>query len=90
MGILNKYFQESLTKSLLVSRYGVGYFKLLKFSKIKIAVLTEFHKNFMIDLGIPKEKITVFPNFITKGDSKFHFEKENYFLSAFKKIKSST
>jgi len=82
MGILNRYFHESLAKSLLVSRYGVGYFKLLKFSKMKIAVLTEFHKNFMIDLGIPKEKITVFPNFITKGDTKFHSEKENYFVYA--------
>ena len=82
MGILNKYFQESRFKSLLISIYGFAYFKLLKNKKIEIAVLTEFHKNFMIDLGIPKEKITIFPNFISRFETKPSFEKKNYFVYA--------
>ena len=31
---------------------------------MKILVLTQFHKNFLKDLNISKEKIYVYPNFI--------------------------
>jgi glycosyltransferase involved in cell wall biosynthesis len=82
MGIFNKYFQESKFKSLLISMYGVAYFKLLKYEKIKIAVLTEFHKNFMINLGIPKEKIKIVPNFISRFETNLSNEKKNYLVYA--------
>ncbi len=83
MGILNKYFEESLFKSLLVSRYGKKYFNILKNGDIKIAVLTNFHKNFMVKLGIPDQKIYVFPNYINQGDIKVSSRhKENYLVYA--------
>ena len=83
MGSLNKYFQESFIKSLLVSRYGKKYFNILKNGDIKIAVLTNFHKNFMEKLGIPDHKIYVFPNYINQDNNKaLSSNKENYLVYA--------
>tara|TARA_X000000368_G_scaffold415823_1_gene408363 strand:- start:1859 stop:3010 length:1152 start_codon:yes stop_codon:yes gene_type:complete len=83
MGNLNKYFQESFIKSLLVSRYGKKYFNILKKGDIKIAVLTNFHKNFMEKLDIPGEKIYVFPNHISQENSQVSTSnKENYLVYA--------
>ncbi len=61
-GLFNKYFQESFVKSLVMINYGKKYFKILNSSKNKILVLTKFHKSFLEDLGIDKDKISVFPN----------------------------
>ena len=61
-GILNKYFQESFIKSLVMINYGKKYFKILYNGKNKIFVLTKFHKTFLEDLGIDSDKISVFPN----------------------------
>ena len=83
MGILNKYYHESFIKSLLVSRYGKKYFNILKKGNIKIAVLTNFHKNFMEKLDIPSDKIYVFPNYIKHVNNKVSSnDKENYLVYA--------
>lgn len=57
--LINKYFQDSYFKSLFVTLYGRKYYKILVNSPIKIFVLNEFYKNFMIQNGIDKNKITV-------------------------------
>lgn len=59
---LNKYFKESIFKSLMICRYGKSYFKILKNENIKIAVLTKFHHDFLQQLGINIEKISLSPN----------------------------
>ena len=61
--LINRYYKESFLKSLLILRYGIEYFKILKNNNIKILVLTEFHKKFMKNLGIDSNKINVFPNY---------------------------
>jgi|TARA_B110000495_G_C23029007_1_gene612209 glycosyltransferase involved in cell wall biosynthesis len=64
--ILNSYFENSLFKSLLMNRYGLGYFKIIKDLNIKILVLTNFHKKFLNKLGITEDKVSVQQNFIPK------------------------
>lgn len=62
VGKINKYFKESLIKSLAVINYGKKYLKILKNYNIHILVLTDFHKKFLINLGVDENKITIFPN----------------------------
>ena len=82
MGLLNMYFFESFYKSLLVIRYGKKYFKLLNKKNLNLLVLTEFHKNFLYKLGISKNKINVFPNFLELKTRHSTKNKFNYFLYA--------
>ena len=44
--------------------YGVKYFKVLKYSNLKILTLTNFQKKFMIKNGINKEKLYVHRNIL--------------------------
>jgi glycosyltransferase involved in cell wall biosynthesis len=69
-GFFNRYFEDSIIKSILVALYGKRYFKLINTFNMKILVLTKFHKTFLQDLSIDAEKISVFPNYIqTKAKS---------------------
>ena len=36
----------------------------IKSSKINLIVLTEFHKQFLLDLGVNNSKVNIIPNFI--------------------------
>ena len=63
-GYFNKYFSTSYLKSFFVVYYGKKYIKILKKYELKILVLTNFHKKFLINKGIDSEKIFVYPNFI--------------------------
>ena len=76
-GLFNKYFSESFYKSLLVIRYGKKYFKILSDNNLMIFVLTKFHKNFMENLGISKNKISVYPNFIDTQNIKRNSNHKN-------------
>ena len=82
LGTINKYFQDSLLKSFLVNRYGKKYFNILKNNKAKILVLTEFHKNFITDLGIEESKVQVFPNYLEVNKEKVNERKEDYIVYA--------
>ena len=64
MGIFNKYFSNSFTRSLLVVIYGIKFFKVLKSSKLKILTLTNFQRKFLIKNGINKENIFVHRNML--------------------------
>ena len=50
--IFNKYFEESFLKSFFIIKYGKKYFRILNDSFLKILVLTDFHRNYLINLGI--------------------------------------
>ena len=80
--LFNKYFSESYFKSFISILFGKKYFQILKSSKINLIVLTEFHKKFLLDLGVNKNKVNIIPNFI-ETHKKTHSSKEkNYFLYA--------
>jgi glycosyltransferase involved in cell wall biosynthesis len=70
LGLFNKYFQNSWLQSLIISRYGQKYFKIIKEQNITILVLTTFHKKFLIELGIEKQRINVLPNYISVPEKK--------------------
>ena len=67
--IFNSYFEGSLLKSLLMNRYGLKYFKIIKNTHMKILVLTDFHKKFLNKLGVAENKVLVQHNFIPKIQS---------------------
>ena len=81
--IFNKYFPNSLMKSIMVNRFGGKYFKILSTSNFPIFVLTDFHKQFLIKLGVKSKRVIVNRNPI-EINSENHPPKEQkpYFLYA--------
>tara|TARA_B100000029_G_scaffold386982_1_gene382911 strand:+ start:3571 stop:4728 length:1158 start_codon:yes stop_codon:yes gene_type:complete len=60
--IFNKYFQDSYLKSLVIFLYNKKFYKILFSYPIKILVMNEFHKKFLIKLGMKDKKIGIFYN----------------------------
>jgi len=60
--IFNKYFRESILKSIFVNYYGIKYSKILKNYPFKLIVLNEFYKKTMIERGFLSENISVLYN----------------------------
>jgi len=61
--IINKYYDSSFIKSILVNNYGRKYMNILKNEKFIKIVLTNHHKEFLIKNNI-SQNIIVIPNFI--------------------------
>ncbi len=80
--IFNKYFENSYIKSFFAIKYGKKYLNILKNSKVKIVLLTDFHKQFLIKKGINQNRITVIPNFISIKDTKNNTASNNYLVYA--------
>lgn len=80
-GVINKYFQNSFLKSLLVSHYGKLYYKILKDPFFKIAVLTDFHKQYLENLEF-NNKIFVFHNYLEIKDIDTKEVEDNYLVYA--------
>ncbi len=81
-GYFNKYYEESRLKSMLVAIYGKRYFKLIKNFKMKVLVLTNFHKNFLNKLSIESDKVAVFPNYIEFEGKTRNNNKKNHIVYA--------
>ena len=80
---INLYFEESILKSILVFIYGRKYFKILRNNKeIKIAVLTEFHKSYLIKLGFSDDRIFVYPNYIEGEITQTNLKKKKQIVYA--------
>lgn len=62
--IFNKYFKNSLLKSLLVIYYGKKFIKIIRNEELKLLVLTNFHKSFLINNKIRNKNIYVSRNYI--------------------------
>ena len=63
--IFNKYYKDSFSRSLLMIIYGKKYFKILLSNRMKLLIMNEFHKNFLVNLGIKEERIAIYYNPIT-------------------------
>lgn len=70
LGYFNKYFTESYLKSIFVILYGKKYYKVLNKKNLKLLVLTNFHKKYLINLGFKENKVFVLPNHLNV-ESKF-------------------
>ena len=80
--IFNRYFTDSIFKSLIVKIYGKKYFKILKNSKFKLFLLTNFHKRYLKTLGIPSSRLYVVPNQIKFEETLSIKHNGDYFLYA--------
>ncbi|MDB2368370.1 glycosyltransferase family 4 protein [Candidatus Actinomarina sp.] len=60
----NKYFEDSYAKSFFVFLYGRKYIKILLNSNFKIAVLTKFHSEHLLNLGLDISRLEILPNII--------------------------
>ena len=75
MGYFNKYFKESFVKSIYVCLYGKRYLNIIKNFPIKMIVLTNFHKNFLVNMGVNESKLTVIPNYLEVNNKDKSFKK---------------
>jgi len=66
LGFFNKYYSTSYIKSFLVNLYGKKYFEYLKKSNIKIFVLTNFHRKYLLEIGVQEKRVVIFPNYLPK------------------------
>ncbi len=81
MGFINKYYENSFFKSLLVANYGKKYFDIIQQQKLKILVLTNFHKEYLSKI-ITNRNIYVFPNFIELQKNVIKENREKYIVYA--------
>lgn len=62
LSFFNKYFQESFIKSGISIIFSKRYYKILKYSPISIAVVSDFHKKNLVDSGVDASKIFLHRN----------------------------
>ena len=75
----NKYFENSYIKSFLSIRHGKSFNKVLNNPFFKIAVLTQFQKEFMKELGF-NNKIEVLRNIIEPLDDTTKYNPESDYI----------
>ena len=80
--IFNKYFEESYIKSFFAIKYGKKYLDIIKNSNVKIILLTEFHRQFLLEKGVSEKRISIIPNFISVKITDDKVSNENYYVYA--------
>jgi len=82
--LINNYFPESFSKSLILIKFIRKYLSILKKDDIKILTITDFHKKFLTDLNIPQNKILKYNNpiKINKQIAKNYNSSSNYVVYA--------
>lgn len=80
--IFNKYYEKSYLKSIFGIIYGKKYFRLIKYSEINLLVMTNFHKDFLINLGFRYDKINIFRNPISSLSEDKYNQNSNYLVYA--------
>ena len=82
--LINNYFPESFSKSLILIKFIRKYLSILKNSDMKILTITDFHKKFLTDLNIPQNKILKYNNpiKINKQIAKNYNSSSNYVVYA--------
>lgn len=80
--ILNKYYEESLLKSLLLIFYSKKYFKVIKSDFFKIVSISNFQKSILQNSGISPSSLTVINNPISFESNSEVETKNNYLVYA--------
>ena len=79
--LFNKYFQSSFLKSLYGIYFGKKYLKVIQDEYFSIAVLTEFHKQFLDKKYDRRNKVYVIPNYLKENQNN-QIKENNYFIYA--------
>ena len=80
--LFNKYYKDSYLKSFFLIRFSKKLFKIFSNYQIKLLVISQFHKNYLVTLGIPSTKIEVYLNPINISDQNNDIKKSNYVVYA--------
>lgn len=80
--IFNKYYENSYIKSLFGIFYGKKYYKLITSSEVNLMVMTYFHKRFLLNHGVPDQKINIFRNPINISLTNEYDKESNYIVYA--------
>jgi len=81
IGIVSKCYNNSLLQSVGITIHSKKLFKLLKHKNLKILVLTNFQKNYLINLGIDQNRIYIYENYVAPIFNTGKKELEKYYLS---------
>ena len=82
VGLYNKYYEESYLKSIFLNSYSRKLFKILKQKPINILTITEFHKKFLVNLGVNQNKISIYFNPIDLNTNENYNSSSNYVVFA--------
>jgi glycosyltransferase involved in cell wall biosynthesis len=80
--IINYYFKDSKVKSFFMINYGKRYYRLIQKSKIKLLVMTNFHKEFLEKNKFKPQNIHIYPNPIESPDNYNYDQNSNYVVYA--------
>tara|TARA_B100001996_G_scaffold382813_1_gene375810 strand:- start:2109 stop:3260 length:1152 start_codon:yes stop_codon:yes gene_type:complete len=80
IGFFNKYYKDSYLKSLIITRYGKKYFKILNNTNLKILTLTNFHKEYLLNIGFNENNIFVHRNYLTTDLNNNYNPESNYIV----------
>ncbi len=78
----NKYYENSIIKSIFLILFTKKYFKILQNYNLKIFVLTSFHSDLLKKRNILKNNIYVFPNYISANVENYNLENKNSIVYA--------
>lgn len=79
--IINKYYPESFMKSFFAIYFGKKYIQIIKDEYFYLAVLTDFHKNFLENNYSRNKNVVVIPNYL-KETHHYYAEENDYFVYA--------
>ena len=80
--IFNKYYQNSYLKSFFGILYGKKIYRLILSGDLNLLVMTNFHKKFLIELGLKPENIDTFSNPISYKNTNEYNQISNYLVYA--------
>ena len=80
--IFNKYYQNSYLKSFFGILYGKKIYRLILSGDLNLLVMTNFHKKFLIELGVKPENIDTFSNPISYKNTNEYNQISDYLVYA--------
>ena len=80
--IFNKYYQNSYLKSFFGILYGKKIYRLILSGDLNLLVMTNFHKKFLVKLGVKPENIDTFSNPISYKNTNEYNQISNYLVYA--------
>ena len=78
----NKYYNESFLKSIFLINYGKKYIEIIKNYSINIFVLTKFHRESLVQLGVDANKVNIYLNPMNLNLENMYNNASNYIVYA--------
>lgn len=82
LNFFNKYFKNSYIKSLFVNIYGKKYIKIMRQNSLKIVVLNNFYRTYLLKKQIDKDKVFINYNPFEISDNYNYSAESDYVVYA--------